>query len=581
MIEDIKKIFTNLEKTIVNKIYLIFLLMFLIICLEVTGISLVMPFLSIIENADYLTEKKNYLNFSGNLNFLNILFEPKIFFVFLIIFYIFKNFIQGFLLLIKTNFIFSIQKSLSSKLFKNYLNKSFYFHLNKNSAILIRNITDEVGSFVQNFLVSLLDLLLECLVFFSIFILLFLIEPIGASLITLLFSFVGILFYSFFKNKIQRLGQERQFHDGEKLKRLFQSFKAIKEVKILNIEKELINQFNYNNFKSLDVGSKRAFYLQLPKLIFEIFAIGSLVVLVLISMINQESSKSLIPIIGAFTAAAFRMVPSINRIVSSLQNIKFSYPSIKVIKNEIFDAKNLDKISNQLIRNKVDFKKFELKDIEFKYGKNENSVLKNINLEINKGEKIGIIGRSGAGKTTLVDIILGLLDQTKGTKLLNGINIDKSIQEWQKIISYVPQDVLLIDDTIRSNIAFGIKEEHIDDNKIHNALRNAQLSDLINNREKGIYTSLGESGLKISGGQRQRVGIARALYNLPEIIVFDEATNSLDEITEGQIFREIEQNLNEKTIIMITHRENSLKFFDKIYEIKDSMLLIKKKIINE
>jgi ABC-type multidrug transport system fused ATPase/permease subunit len=581
MIEDIKKIFTNLEKTIVNKIYLIFLLMFLIIFLEVTGISLVMPFLSIIENADYLTEKKNYLNFSGNLNFLNILFEPKIFFVFLIIFYIFKNFIQGFLLLIKTNFIFSIQKSLSSKLFKNYLNKSFYFHLNKNSAILIRNITDEVGSFVQNFLVSLLDLLLECLVFFSIFILLFLIEPIGASLITLLFSFVGILFYSFFKNKIQRLGQERQFHDGEKLKRLFQSFKAIKEVKILNIEKELINQFNYNNFKSLDVGSKRAFYLQLPKLIFEIFAIGSLVVLVLISMINQESSKSLIPIIGAFTAAAFRMVPSINRIVSSLQNIKFSYPSIKVIKNEIFDAKNLDKISNQLIRNKVDFKKFELKDIEFKYGKNENSVLKNINLEINKGEKIGIIGRSGAGKTTLVDIILGLLDQTKGTKLLNGINIDKSIQEWQKIISYVPQDVLLIDDTIRSNIAFGIKEEHIDDNKIHNALRNAQLSDLINNREKGIYTSLGESGLKISGGQRQRVGIARALYNLPEIIVFDEATNSLDEITEGQIFREIEQNLNEKTIIMITHRENSLKFFDKIYEIKDSMLLIKKKIINE
>ena len=256
MIEDIKKIFTNLEKTIVNKIYLIFLLMFLIIFLEVTGISLVMPFLSIIENADYLTEKKNYLNFSGNLNFLNILFEPKIFFVFLIIFYIFKNFIQGFLLLIKTNFIFSIQKSLSSKLFKNYLNKSFYFHLNKNSAILIRNITDEVGSFVQNFLVSLLDLLLECLVFFSIFILLFLIEPIGASLITLLFSFVGILFYSFFKNKIQRLGQERQFHDGEKLKRLFQSFKAIKEVKILNIEKELINQFNYNNFKSLDVGSK-------------------------------------------------------------------------------------------------------------------------------------------------------------------------------------------------------------------------------------------------------------------------------------------------------------------------------------
>lgn len=581
MIEDIKKIFTNLDKTIVNKIYFIFLLMFLIICLEVTGISLVIPFLSTIENADYLIEKKNNFNFPGNFDFLNILFEPKFFFIFLIIFYIFKNFIQGFLILIKTNFIFSIQKSLSSKLFKNYINKNFYFHLNKNSAILIRNVTDEVGAFVQNFLVSLLDLLLECFVFFSIFVLLFLIEPFGAGLITLLFSFVGILFYSFFKNKIQKLGQERQFHDGEKLKRLFQSFRAIKEVKILNIENELINQFNHNNFKSLDIGSKRAFYLQLPKLIFEIFAIGSLVTLVFISMINQEGSRSLIPIIGVFTAAAFRMVPSINRIVSSLQNIKFSYPSIKVIKNEIFDVRNLDKKSNELIRNKFHFKKFEFKDIEFKYEKNESSILKNVNLEINKGEKIGIIGRSGAGKTTLVDIILGLLNQTNGVKLLNGISIDKNIQNWQKIISYVPQDVLLIDDTIRSNIAFGIKEQQIDDNKIHNALRNAQLSDLINNREKGIYTNLGESGLKISGGQRQRVGIARALYSEPEIIVFDEATNSLDEITEKQIFKEIEQNLNEKTIIMITHRENSLRFFDKIYEIKDTKLLIRKKKINE
>ena len=283
---------------------------------------------------------------------------------------------------------------------------------------MIRNVTDEVGAFVQNFLVSVLDLILEVFVFIAIFLLLLYIEPFGASFIALTFLIVGFLFYKTFRKKIQFLGQERQYHDGEKLKRLFQSFQAIKEVKILNIEKELINQFNFNNFKSLDIGRKRFFLLQVPKLIFEIFAIFSLIFLVFINL-DVKTNTALIPIIGAFTAAAFRMVPSINKIISSLQNIKFSYPSIKVIRNEIFNENSKDNNIDKDLNKKVYFDKFELKNISFKYSNDQQEILKNINLTIKRGDKIGIIGKSGAGKTTLVDIILGLLDQSQGSKLLN------------------------------------------------------------------------------------------------------------------------------------------------------------------
>ena len=403
MLNDIKRIFTQLDSKIVSKIYLIFVLMVFIIGLEVFGISLVIPFLNSITEPDYLIKKKELLNLPQNLSFLNAVFEQKIFLILLIIFYLFKNFLLGFLIFLKTKFIFSIQKILSSNLFKIYLFKKFFFHLNNNSALLIRNVTDEVGAFVQNFLVSVLDLILEVFVFIAIFLLLLYIEPFGASFIALTFLIVGFLFYKTFRKKIQFLGQERQYHDGEKLKRLFQSFQAIKEVKILNIEKELINQFNFNNFKSLDIGRKRFFLLQVPKLIFEIFAIFSLIFLVFINL-DVKTNTALIPIIGAFTAAAFRMVPSINKIISSLQNIKFSYPSIKVIRNEIFNENSKDNNIDKDLNKKVYFDKFELKNISFKYSNNQQEILKNINLTIKRGDKIGIIGKSGAGKTTLVDI---------------------------------------------------------------------------------------------------------------------------------------------------------------------------------
>ena len=580
MLNDIKKIFTQLDRKIVNKIYLIFVLMVFIIGLEVFGISLVIPFLNSITEPDYLIKKKELLNLPQNLSFLNAVFEQKIFLILLIIFYLFKNFLLGFLIFLKTKFIFSIQKKLSSNLFKIYLYKNFFFHLNNNSALLIRNVTDEVGAFVQNFLVSVLDLILEVFVFIAIFLLLLYIEPFGASFIAFTFLIVGFLFYKTFRKKIQFLGQERQYHDGEKLKRLFQSFQAIKEVKILNIEKELINQFNFNNFKSLDIGRKRFFLLQVPKLIFEIFAIFSLIFLVFINL-DVKNNTALIPIIGAFTAAAFRMVPSINKIISSLQNIKFSYPSIKVIRNEIFNENSKDNNIDKDLNKKVYFDKFELKNISFKYSNDQQEILKNINLTIKRGDKIGIIGKSGAGKTTLVDIILGLLDQSQGSKLLNNGELIDGSKDWQNIIAYVPQDVFLLDDTLKSNVAFGVKEEKIDNEKLLLSLSKAQLKDLVQNREHGINTSLGEGGLKISGGQRQRVGIARALYSDPDVIIFDEATSSLDHMTESKILDEIELNLKGKTIIMITHRENSLKFFDKIYEIKDSMLITKKKSVNE
>jgi len=277
-------------------------------------------------------------------------------------------------------------------------------------------------------------------------------------------------------------------------------------------------------------------------------------------------------LLGVFVAAAFRMIPSINRILAALQNIKYYSSSIDVISKELFDSPIIEKNkpSSFEFKNKI-----TVDNLDFSYKKKK--ILEGINLDIQIGETIGIVGESGSGKSTLVDLLNGLLKPTKGTIKVDDKNIEEFITSWQLSIGYVGQEIFLIDDTIRANIAFGIEEEIIDHNKINQVLKASQLSKFISELENGVETMVGDRGIQLSGGQRQRIGIARALYHNPSVLIFDEATASLDDQTEKQVMKSIYNLKQNKTMIIIAHRISTLNQCDKIYEIQHGQIKLKEK----
>ena len=300
----------------------------------------------------------------------------------------------------------------------------------------------------------------------------------------------------------------------------------------------------------------------------EVCSVGVLVLVLYILSRGSYIEEQLLSTVAIFAASAFRMLPSLNRIINSLQNIKLSSSSIPILLKEL-SLKTIEKINDKSVKYETN-KNFDIniKDLSFSYKQDKSFVLKNLNLQINKGQCIGIVGESGSGKSTFVDIILGLFLPTEGGVYLNDKSIFLNLNEWRKNIGYVPQQSILIDDTIKKNIAFGVADEDIDINKILNCLKEVQLDKFVNNLDFGVDTFVGEKGIKISGGQRQRIAIARALYNNPNILIFDEATSSLDKKTEEKIMESIYKFKKNRTLVIVSHRITSLNDCDNIYEIQ-------------
>ncbi|MEK9613763.1 MAG: ATP-binding cassette domain-containing protein, partial [Flavobacteriaceae bacterium] len=286
---------------------------------------------------------------------------------------------------------------------------------------------------------------------------------------------------------------------------------------------------------------------------------------------NGVKTTQIVTLLGVFVAAAFRMIPSINRILSALQNIKYYGATVNKIYDQIigFDFSKSNKNSKEFAFDK----EIKLEDIQFSY--KEKIILNSINLKIKKGTTIGIVGASGSGKSTLVDLINGLLKPTKGTITVDGIQIDEFIKSWQQTIGYVGQEIFLIDDTIKANIAFGMSDQEINMDSVYKALEAAQLSSFIDELELGIETKVGERGIQLSGGQKQRIGIARALYQNPSVLIFDEATASLDNETEKHVMNSIYNLKQDKTMIIIAHRISTLQDCDQVYEIKNGKIKLK------
>ena len=553
---------------------LIYLLVLMIIGmgLEMLSIGIVVPAIALLIQNDI---SETYpvlapvLTFFGNPNQNTLIISGMLILVGI---YLVKSVFLAYLVWRQTSFGFNVQLLLSQKLFNIYLEQPYTFHLQRNTAQLIQNTINEVSIYSLRIIVPLMVLITESMVLLGIGSLLLYFEPVGAVVVILVLGSAAWGFHRSTRARIARWGKDRLLHDGLKLKHLQQGLGGVKEVKLLGREKEFLAKFKQHNTLSAKVGMFHTTLQQLPRLWLELLAVLGLATIVLSMLSQGRDMSSIMPILGLFAAAVFRLMPTVTRMLGSVQSLRYGAPVIETLYKEFkFDSPDLykqstDKVS--LFQNEL-----RLDGVNFVYPGAKKRSLKDISVSIKSGETIGFIGPSGSGKSTLVDVVLGLLQPDSGQVMADNKNINKNLRAWQNQIGYVPQMIYLTDDSLRRNIAFGLSDEDIDDTAVWNAIKAAQLDLYVDELPDGIETIVGERGIKLSGGQRQRIGIARALYHDPSILVLDEATSALDESTEFRIMQTINELHGKKTILLIAHRLTTVKNCDRLYRIENGQVV--------
>ena len=527
--------------------------MFVGMLLELFGVGLIFPALKLLTDNEFLSKGKSLFNIKElEIEFL-LLFIISVF----IIFFAFKNTFLWFLLKKYSLFMEEYGANLQLRLFRGYLNKSVAYFKDKNSSDIIINVKEISSFFSSVYLNAVLSLTLEIILQLSILILLFYFSWQSTLLIFFLFGTLSIMIFSYNKKKLEKLGILRNKLSKSQLLNVQQGIGGIKEIKLLGREAFFLNNFQKSTNTLAEANIKNAIIAGTPRLLIEFFAVCSVSLIIFLFLLLGKSLVEILPTLGLFLVAAYKMIPSFNKLLLMMNRIKFSTDMVNQI-IQLANEFNLDKISlqNNEITKKIIFdKEIVLKGINFKYPNRENLTLENLNLIIKKNSFIGISGESGSGKSTLIDIIMAIMHPTNGNIEVNGLSIYDSVKEWQKQIGYVSQNIYLLPDTIKNNIGFGIPEDQIDDNLINEVVKKTSLKNFVESLEFGVDTFIGEGGALISGGQKQRIGIARALYNKPKLLIFDEATNALDLNTEKNILNEIYFLKNEFTLIFITHKK--------------------------
>lgn len=539
---------------------------------EVVGISFVIPLMNVISGSENIITEL-FQSYFGIDDRKSVALISVSFFA---IIYILKGIYLSGLAWLIAKFTYTVKADVGSNLIERYLSAPYEFHLLNNSAQLIRNLTTETVQLVLNVFNPLLILISESVVIVAIVIFLLAIEPTGSIIVVSIIAVLSYGFQWFIGDYTKKLGKIRQHADGMVIQHSQEALVGIKDVKILGKEAQFYDQFRSHNFTTSNVSAKQYTVNQIPKMYLE--TIGVLVFLLLIAILiirGDRDYSEIVSVLGVFALAAFRLLPCANRILSALNSLRFAdsvlsnlYSELAATKTKEQLKKNLDvKLSQSHFQQSI-----ELKDVYYRYPESNEFALSNINLSIKKGESIGIIGESGSGKSTLSYAILGLLPPTKGAIYFDGMNIDANIKEWQTQIGYVQQDIFLLDDTIKRNIAFGELDSDIDPDKIIAVIAEAQLADFVKGLPDGINTQLGERGVRLSGGQKQRIGIARALYRNAPILIFDEATSALDTETETEIISAIKSFKGVRTSIVIAHDLSTIDYCDRIIELKKGQI---------
>jgi len=480
--------------------------------------------------------------------------------------YLIKACFLAFLAWRQTRFAFGVQAQLSQKLFATYLRQPYTFHLQRNSAQLIRNALDEVGIFTGNAMLPGMLILTECMVLLGVGSLLLLVEPLGALIVALVLGGAAWGFHRITHVRIVRWGKERLYHDGMRVQHLQQGLGGAKDVKLLGREGDFLAQYGIHNTQSARMGQFQSTLQQLPRLWLELLAVTGMTLLVLSMLAQGRDIAGIVPTLGLFAIAAFRLMPSINRVLSSVLSLRYGLAVVDTLHKELKLA-----MPEAVARhaNGAAFQhEIRLENLSYTYPGADAAALNGLSIYIRKGESIGFIGTSGAGKSTLVDVILGLLPPDAGQVTVDGQDIRHDLRHWQDQIGYVPQSIYLTDDTLRRNVAFGLPDESIDDTAVRGAIHAAQLEDFVDSLPDGLETVVGERGIRLSGGQRQRIGIARALYHDPSVLVLDEATSALDTDTESGVMQAITALHGSKTIIIVAHRLSTVEQCDRLYRLE-------------
>ena len=566
-------LFSDREKI---QIGIILLLMLIGAGLETLGVGLIPAFVALLGNPEIIEKQKTlnwlYIQSGATSHQIFLLWVSTI----LLAIYLIKNVYLAILTYWQYYFLYEKQISLSSRLLRSYLNSSYTFHLQRNSADLVRNVTSEIPQIFSVVLIPMLILVTETMVMSCIGILLAIAEP-ASSAIAAIFLGISIFWLNRTINK-QMSGQGliRQEQSGQMIQWVNQSLGGIKETKVLGREIFFLDAFT----KSTQAFGKANLFVglatQLPNLFIDTVLIASVLLIVIFSLIQGREIQSILPMLSLFAIASLRLMPSAKRIVSTITNIRYFKHSVDLIYQDLISLETTSNSLEIVHRSKGSLIQFanliELRNIKYQYPNASQSSLLGISLSIIKGQSIAFVGSSGAGKTTIIDIILGLLTPSQGEILVDGKDILTNIASWQQQIGYIPQSIYLSDDTIRNNIAFGLATNEIKEEQVWAAIKAAQLEELVHGLPDQLDTLVGERGIRLSGGQRQRIGIARALYHNPEVIIMDEATAALDNTTEREFMFALESMTEQKTMIMIAHRLSTVKNCDRLYLIKNGMV---------
>lgn len=564
------------KKQVIN-LGLLTILLLVCMFIETLSIGIILPIFSELTNSKAANSNNFFLK-----NFIQVFFEEghqlslSNLLIILLAIYFIKLIFVAIVALFQNKVVYAIQENLSSKLFSVYLNKPYTFHLQKNTAYLVQHMTGGINAF-RDLIQGFVTLVSEVLVLLGISIVLIMAEPTGSIVVIVIFGFISTVFMLTIKKKVFNWGKSYLMQEELRMKHLQQGLSGVKMVKFYGKEESFLSKYIFHTRISVRAARLNATLMQLPRVFLEFFSVVGIIVLSVVMTFEGKPTSLILPSLALFTAAAFRISPSVNKILGQIQILKYTQSIVATLKGEL-QLVNDKKISVAIVQPAKFENTINIENLWFKYDGSDKYVLKNVSFELSKGKSIGIIGKSGAGKSTLVDIILGLLPPQKGTIKVDGIDMTSNLLSWQKLIGYVPQDIYLTDDTFKSNIAFGVNDAEIDEERVKNAIKGAQLEELVANFKDGLNEIIGERGVRLSGGQRQRIGIARALYNDPPILVLDEATSALDNETEAKFVESIESFRNQKTLIIIAHRLSTVKNCDHIIKLNSGEIELEKDV---
>ena len=560
-----------LDKSQKTKLGILGFLLLIGMILEIFSLGLIFPALTFIQNPNKIFEFNLLKPFEDI--FSNFSNKELVFLLLLVI--VLTYFVKTVFLIIlnlkQNRFLANLNSSISNKLLKNYLSLDYIKIVKKDISKLYKNVKVETGYF-NTYCQALLNLLTELFLLLSVVVTLIIIEPIGAIFLGLFFTFLSSLFYFFTKKKLTYWGDLRQKLDESTSKTILDGLSGVKELKLLGKTDYYTERYVNDNYLSARVSSNFSTISQFPRYYLEFSSILGLVLFLIVLLLKNQVTENIMATLGVFVAATFRILPSINKVIQSIQNLKFYKSSISLLFNELNENQTDSLIFNTDSFSNFEFKRVQFSNVSFSYNKGSKKILNNVSFELKKGDSIGIIGESGSGKTTLVNILSGLIEPDKGQVLVNDIDIKEMLNIWFKTFSYVSQEVFMINDTIKQNVVLGQDILSIDDKSIEDILKQVQLDSLVFDSKNGINTSIGDRGIQISGGQRQRIGLARALFRDFSVLILDEATSALDSNTEIEIMKTIDSIKSDKSVIMISHNVNLLKDCDKIFELNNGNL---------